>query len=505
MTKDLYVENDAGPIQEIVQQFVINVLPTGLREEMLEDRPHLVANASMMAEGVWNGSKGPVFYPADEFKKTAHSWNNKPAVVYHPQGGKGSAADPNVLSSSRAGILLNTRWESEKLKTEVWLDVERTNRIDDRIITNLKAGKPIEVSTGLIVDGQMLENEAEHGGKKYKLVAKNFRPDHLAILPDKVGAYSIKDGGGLLANHRVDPVSNEDSLSEKMDKVRRAIYDRFANAQPGYYWDGYVCEVYEDYVVYRAGNQMYSIDYKIEDGNVTLTGDPVPVERVVEYRKTTGEYVGNAAGHFVPNLEAVYMDKKAQVDWLIANGGYPEADRSELMATPDKVLKKMVDDGKKTKETTVNNAVQTPTPPPAGPQTTPTTVGSHPVQVTPPSAQPTPTQNGPTVITLNDLKTKGDDATKAMVAAFEQNYNAEVEQHVQNVMKATKNPYTEADLRGMPLDQLRKVSVLAGDSQQYSLQVPGGMNGMVANYQGNGMFLNQRPAPITETPIEDLD
>ena len=323
VTETYFVQNDKTPaVTDFVQEFVINVLPSGTREEMLEDRLHLVVNAVLMAEGVWSGSKGPVFYSAEEFKKTVHTWNNKPVTVYHPQGGKGSAADPHVLSSSRVGILLNSRWEDEKLKAQVWIDIDRCDRIDDRILKSVRAGKMVEVSTGLLVDGEVLDNERKHGDKKYRMVARNFRPDHLAILPDKVGAFSVKDGGGLLANHRVESLVNQDSLEETINKVRRAIYDRFEHSQPGYRWDGYVCEVFSDRVIYEAGGDLYSLAYKVEGGTVVLTGDPVPVERVVEYRKTTGEYVGNAAGNFVPTLEAGYMDKKGQVDWLISNGGF---------------------------------------------------------------------------------------------------------------------------------------------------------------------------------------
>jgi hypothetical protein len=37
-------------------------------------------------------------------------------------------------------------------------------------------------------------------GMEYGRIARNLMPDHLAILPDKIGACSIADGAGLLRN-----------------------------------------------------------------------------------------------------------------------------------------------------------------------------------------------------------------------------------------------------------------------------------------------------------------
>ena len=53
----------------------------------------------------------------------------------------------------------------------------------------------MEVSTGLKTYN--VEKEGFHDGVLYKAVARNLRPDHLALLPDQKGAYSIEQGGGL--------------------------------------------------------------------------------------------------------------------------------------------------------------------------------------------------------------------------------------------------------------------------------------------------------------------
>ena len=64
----------------------------------------------------------------------------------------------------------------------------------------------MEVSTGLFTEN--VQANGVFGGKAYHAIATNYRPDHLAILPDQIGACSIEDGAGLL---RVN-VKNRDEM-----------------------------------------------------------------------------------------------------------------------------------------------------------------------------------------------------------------------------------------------------------------------------------------------------
>jgi hypothetical protein len=124
-----------------------------LRKEQLEGRTHIVVKAAILPPGVIEGSAGPIYYPDDENGKSARAWNHKPIVVCHPTEDDQpiSACDPKVLNTRKVGVLLRTVNKS-KLQTECWLDEERTNEIDNRIIKALKKGKKIEVSTGLEFD-----------------------------------------------------------------------------------------------------------------------------------------------------------------------------------------------------------------------------------------------------------------------------------------------------------------------------------------------------------------
>lgn len=199
-----------------------------LRRDMLGGRKYAVAPVTMIVEGVLNGSKGPLFYPDEELRKDPKAWNHMPIVVYHPttNGVHVSARDPHVLNVSGVGSVFNSSYDAEKkrLTAEAWFDEERVDAVDDRILQALEAGKQVELSTGLFTDNEPAEEGAAHNGKAYQYVARNYRPDHLAILPDQVGACSVKDGCGVLVNSELDIQKLIKEEFNKMDKKKVIDY-----------------------------------------------------------------------------------------------------------------------------------------------------------------------------------------------------------------------------------------------------------------------------------------
>ena len=79
----------------------------------------------------------------------------------------------------------------------------------------------MEVSTGLFT-----ENEEVHGefrGKPYIAVARNYRPDHLAWLPDQIGACSLAAGCGTLKLNQAKAEFKEPAkLKQLIDKILNA-------------------------------------------------------------------------------------------------------------------------------------------------------------------------------------------------------------------------------------------------------------------------------------------
>ncbi len=190
------------------------------RRETLHGRSYIVAPMAMLTEGVHNGSGGPLYYPEQECRAAVQSWNMRPVVVYHPEiNGQGvSACDPDILEKQQVGMVMNTVWDG-KLRAEAWLEENRLQQVDNRILNALDQNKMMEVSTGLFTD-----NEQEPGtwaGEPYTHIARNHRPDHLAILPDRVGACSIADGAGLLQLNEDGGIPEDLSVERATELVAR--------------------------------------------------------------------------------------------------------------------------------------------------------------------------------------------------------------------------------------------------------------------------------------------
>lgn len=205
-------------------------LGKGVRRETLNGRAYLVAPVTLLVPGVLNGSEGPLYYPPEEVGANPTSWNGMPMVVYHPldplTNKAISARHPSVLAKSSIGSVynVNTNPHNGKLQGEGWFDVEMTQRIDQRVYDSLNAGKPIEVSTGLYLEQMVAPPNAVYNspsGKSspYTHVARNYRPDHLAILPDQRGACAISDGCGVLINEETPDVATTTETLSVVDNV----------------------------------------------------------------------------------------------------------------------------------------------------------------------------------------------------------------------------------------------------------------------------------------------
>ena len=175
------------------------------RRETRNGRDYLVAPIRLLVTGVLNGSKGALFYPSDEISRNYETWHGIPITVNHPSlnGEYVAASHPGVLDRQGVGTLMNPTLAShthnrQRLTAEGWFDVDATRRIDSRVLNALEAGRPLEISTGLFTDNE--EAPGVYNGRHYAFIARNYKPDHLAVLPDQVGACSTNDGCGINVN-----------------------------------------------------------------------------------------------------------------------------------------------------------------------------------------------------------------------------------------------------------------------------------------------------------------
>lgn len=265
-----------------------------VRNETLEGRPYLAVPMVMIKEGVLNGSDGPILYTSEELAKVPQVWNTKPVVVQHPtlNGKSLSACDPDVLEKYRVGMILNTSWDGQRLKAEAWLEPSRLEAVDSRVLNAVQKGEMMEVSTGLF--SEIEPKPGVFKGRHYKGVVRNLRPDHLAILPDSIGACSIADGAGLMRNSRkeMELILNSFGINRDAanDKVRLLLRNA-ASAELGESFD-FIENVFDTTFVYKTNEGLWQRNYSLQGGKAVLEGLPVRVERDVTYKALINENQG---------------------------------------------------------------------------------------------------------------------------------------------------------------------------------------------------------------------
>jgi hypothetical protein len=181
----------------------------------------------MMVEGVHNGSHGPLLHTAEELGKIPASWNGIPVMIGHPQVDElnVSANSPDILERS-VGRVFHTHMEDKKLKAEVWLDEQTLTAVSPLALAYINSGRHLEVSVGVFTDEEPttgLYNETE----QYVAVARNHRPDHLALLPGEQGACGWGDGCGIRNNKSKEKEEtndmNEESVKNDLDDLKSDI------------------------------------------------------------------------------------------------------------------------------------------------------------------------------------------------------------------------------------------------------------------------------------------
>jgi len=338
-----------------------------IREETLDGIDYIVAPVTMMVQGVHNGSHGPVFHSAAELGQFPDTYNGIPVTYFHPQNKKGDFISANSLEvyEKHIGRVFNTHMDGEALKAEVYIC---KSKIKKSVQDNLKQGKLMEVSLGLYVDEE--EVEGTYNKEDYKLMAHNYRPDHLAILPGGVGACSIKDGcgirvnnensmedEGLILNQKKEEgllmvcsfLTNQLSFQDIMDKVYSKLYSMDTRDSAGNWLKScYLEAVYDDYIVYRERTRsgangeettkLFQRGYSLVNDQLEFTNPPVEVVKELKYKQITKSI--NTMSEKSP---CNGLCKESKVDALIVNSktSWKEEDRGTLMAMEESVLEKL--------------------------------------------------------------------------------------------------------------------------------------------------------------------
>lgn len=332
-----------------------------IRTEIHQGRDYLVVPVVMLVEGVHDSiNSGLTMHLAEEFSKLPEAWDGVPVTVNHPQNTDGSyisANTPQIIDDQTVGIIYNTKIENNKLKAEAWIEKDKTKKLYPELIKTLINGTPLNISTGVFNDPE--NSSGEYAGERYESIARNYMPNHLALLPNDIGACSWLDGCGV----RVNKDGGDKLKKNTIAAMKTLAKEGFSVNQLGFRetsskiqtkLDGMdtdvklhnLQEVFDDEFVYSVfgsnDEQLLKRGYRINtDETIEFTGEPVPVIRKVEFTEITAN---KEKGVNAMSKEKSKSCCPAKVQLLVQSGRFDENDKEWLDDLKELALDKLLSD-----------------------------------------------------------------------------------------------------------------------------------------------------------------
>jgi hypothetical protein len=176
-------------------QLTTNATVGTVKEVTRKGTRYLVAPTVALRPGVLNGE----YVPAEEVVKFAEAWNGRSVPLLHPKRfGQPISANSMDLWDDAPAMFWNAHIDGDALKGEFWVDIAKAEKLGGEatlLLQRLRNNEAIDVSTGYFRD--FIESPGTHDGKAYTGIARNLRPDHIAILLNETGACSWADGCGV--------------------------------------------------------------------------------------------------------------------------------------------------------------------------------------------------------------------------------------------------------------------------------------------------------------------
>jgi predicted DNA-binding protein (MmcQ/YjbR family) len=344
--------------------FSVNRKVVPIRNAKLAGKEYKVVPMVMITEGVHAGSNGPLYYPKGELSKTPATWNHKPVTIRHPfdAAGARSACDSDMIEEFSVGIIMNAKFDKngDRITAEAWIDEARLDEVKggDKVKLAMANNQTLELSTGLFTDNETKSGDFD--GTHYDTIARNYRPDHLAILPDDVGACDKTKGAGFIRNAKLAGkelteieqrmaeaaglgfIANALSFGQVADQIYTLLRSKLNTDTTKDCCYPWVRDTYETVFIYSYEGKMYAQKYtKSDTDKITFDGEPVEVVQYVTYKDAvSGSLVVN---NNITNshTEDTHMKDK-YIAKLIANG-YSEADRVTLNSKSEAELGLMVE------------------------------------------------------------------------------------------------------------------------------------------------------------------
>lgn len=274
----------------VPRQFTANLQSSLVSFTTHDDKEYLSAPCVALVPGVLNGD----LVTLDSISDTFRAWNGRPVVLNHPYGAEGqsiSANSPDVLATVGLGAIWNTNITDNKLRVDVWLDLSKCQKLGgdaQRVVDMVKHGQPLEVSTGYW--GISRPKKGVYNNKEYDSVTELIIPDHLAMLPNAVGACNWGDGCGI-------PRTNQQGADVDERTIRQMIVDTIKKFMPNMtatdkfqalatligqefdaegidQWRWHMVDIEENYVVIGMDNMLKRREFSEEtNGNLTLLSE----------------------------------------------------------------------------------------------------------------------------------------------------------------------------------------------------------------------------------------
>lgn len=465
------------------------------RMETFEGKEYWVLPVTMMVEGVRNGSMGPILHTREELSKYVESWNGRPVVIHHPQqdGMNVSAADPEVLQEYGVGTVFHARFENDRLKAEAWVDPDKLREVNMEAYNYIESGRPMEVSLGMFSDQEFIAGEYE--GIQYNAIAHNYKPDHLALLPDEIGACSWEHGCGIRTNQlNINEgganVNTKEKKPQDLSQININVtgdYKKLVtrarekiDSLDGPLSTNFLRAIYDDYLVFETQyrepsndrelfRQSYTVDNEMR---ITLSGAPQRVTENVEYVVANSD--SQEKSKTVTPIRTKFKSKeeitmngtncescRKKVDALIANSAtaFTEDNREWLMDQEEGVLDVLA------------------------PKAPPQTHSEKPIELTANDQRVLAIMNNKSA-KLEEVLSILPEAVKTTVENGIKMYNDHKKQIVDNIMANSADAgWTEEKLNSMDLDVLESLSKTVSTNADYSAVRPGGFQ---ANTKGGG-------------------
>lgn len=340
-------------------------LTAATSRSIVDGKEHMIVPVIAIREGVLNG----VFYSSDELKVFANAWNGVPVPVTHPKDSNDNfitANSPSVEQTHNIGRFYNVEFDSNisALKGELWINIEKANLLGHQdLLARLDAGENINISTGLWTDA--IDSRGNYNGKTYDYVATSIRPDHLAILPNELGACSVKDGCGTFIHNCSGSKScpckdkpkeklpnafsvafntvkkvlgfevNEISHSDLRERLRSAITTNLNDTDR---WS-YIVDVYDKFFVYEQNDMLLKQGYAVDAADqVSLIGDPFQVFIEKTYKATSPSPTNNTDNK--KNMKCA--TNLMVLSSLLAANTITSAQKANLEELPDDVFESFI-------------------------------------------------------------------------------------------------------------------------------------------------------------------